>query len=216
MRLEMAEFPVSSIRLGDRFHYHSGKLTIDRGAIEQAVLEEKRNEAAWLDVVAPGDKVRITGIRDVVEPRVKVSGSGQVFPGVLGPVEPVGHGRTHRLSGMAVFVTAEYEGTVRAGLGVQRSAILDMWGEGAAASPFSALRGLVLNLRLAPGLSEMTAHTIIQRAGFGTAKRLAESTVGVDPARIETFELGGAAPELPKVMLIQGCLTDSPNPHSGV
>ena len=164
----------------------------------------------------PGDKVRITGIRDVVEPRVKVSGAGQVFPGVLGPVQPVGEGRTHRLSGMAVFVTAEYEGMVRAGLGVQRSAILDMWGGGAAASSFSGLNGLVLNLRLAKGLSELAAHTIIQRAALETARRLAEVTLGLSPAQIEVFELGGADPTLPSVLLIQGCLTDAGNPHSGV
>ena len=75
---------------------------------------------------------------DVVEPRVKVSGNGQVFPGILGAVEAVGAGRTHRLSGMTVVATAAYEGTVRAGLGVQRSALLDMWGPGAAASSSAA------------------------------------------------------------------------------
>ena len=216
MRLEMAEFAVTSIKLGDRFQFASGRLTIDPGAIEQAVLREKSIEAAWLEVVSPGDKVRITGIRDVVEPRVKVSGNGQVFPGVLGPVEPVGEGRTHRLSGMAVLVAAEYEGTVRAGLGVQRSAILDMWGTGAAASPFSTLHGLVLNLRLAKGLAELTAHAIIQRAALETAKRLAETTIDLAPETVEIFELGNADPSLPNVLLIQGCLTDSPNPHSGV
>jgi glycine reductase len=216
MRLELAEYPVVSLRLADRFHYASGQLTVHKSEIEQTVLQESRIEQAWLDVVAPGDRVRITGIRDVVEPRVKVGGSGQVFPGVLGPVEPVGEGRTHRLSGMAVFVTAEYEGTVRAGLGVQRSAILDMWGTGAAASPFSALHGLVLNLRLAKGLSELAAHTIIQRAALETAKRLAETTLSLSPERLESFELGNAAADLPKVLLIQGCLTDSGNPHSGV
>ena len=104
MRLEIAEFPVSEIRLGTQFGYDSGKLLVDSNAIVDSVLREKRIEAAWLDVVAPGDHTRVTGIRDVVEPRIKVSGSGQVFPGVLGPVEPVGDGRTHRLSGMAVFV----------------------------------------------------------------------------------------------------------------
>jgi len=216
MRLEMAEFPVSCIQLGNRFDYQSGHLTIDQAAVEQAVLQEKFIEAAWLEVVSPGDKVRVTGIRDVVEPRVKVSGSGQIFPGVLGPVEPVGEGRTHRLAGMAVFVAAEYEGRVRAGLGVQRSAILDMWGVGAAASPFSALHGLVLNLRLAKGLAELTAHGIIQRAAFETAKKLAETTIDLAPEKIEIFELGNADAALPKVLLIQGCLTDSPNPHSGV
>jgi glycine reductase len=216
MRLEMAEFGVTSIELGERFQFDSGRLTVDQAAIEQAVLQETSIESAWLEVVSPGDKVRITGIRDVVEPRVKVSGDGQVFPGVLDPVEPVGGGRTHRLAGMAVFVTAEYEGIVRAGLGVQRSAILDMWGVGAEASPLSSLHGLVLNLRLAKGLSELTAHAIIQRAAFETAKKLAETTIDLTPEKIEIFELGKADPGLPNVLLIQGCLTDSPNPHSGV
>jgi glycine reductase len=65
-------------------------------------------------------------------------------------------------------------------------------------------------------LSELTAHTIIQRAAFETAKRLAEVTIDVEAAEVEVFELGGADETLPKVLLIQGCLTDSPNPHSGV
>ena len=139
-----------------------------------------------------------------------------MFPGVLGPVEPVGEGRTHRLSGMAVFVTAEYEGTVRAGLGVQRSAILDMWGAGAAASPFSALHGLVLNLRLAKGLSELTAHAIIQRAAFETARNWPRRRSILRRKKSKSSSSATPMPDLPKVLLIQGCLTDSPNPHSGV
>src|SRR3989338_8917728 len=148
MRLEMAEFPVTDIRLGRAFRYHSGKLEVDREELKGSVLQDKRIVEAWLEVVVPGEKVRVTGIRDVVEPRVKVDGNGQVFPGILGPVAPVGKGRTHRLSGMTVLVAAEYEGTIRAGLGVQRSAVLDMWGPGAEASRFSGLVGLVLSLRL--------------------------------------------------------------------
>lgn len=216
MTLEMAEFLVTGIRPGAKTVYEAGTLRVDRQEIVNSILQETRIEAAWLEIVAPGDHARITGIRDVVEPRVKVSGAGQVFPGVLGAVEPVGEGRTHRLSGMAVFVTAEYEGTVRAGLAVQRHAILDMWGVGAEASRYSRLHGLVVNLRLAKGLSELQAHTIIQRAAYETAKKLAETTVGQEPHQVETFALGGADPALPKVFLIQGCLTDSHNPHTGV
>ena len=88
-------------------------------------------------MVTPGEPVRVTGIRDVIEPRVKFDNDAQVFPGVIGPVVTVGDGVTHRLSGMAVLAAAAYEGTIRAGTGVQRSAILDMWGTGAAASRFS-------------------------------------------------------------------------------
>ena len=138
MRLEMANFPITRVRLGSSPRYQNGSLEVDQEELIALVLQDKRVEEASLAVVVPGEKVRVTGIRDVVEPRVKVQGEGQVFPGILGPVAPVGDGRTHRLSGMAVLAAAEYEGTIRAGLGVQRSAILDMWGPGADISRFQA------------------------------------------------------------------------------
>src|SRR5688500_1086533 len=144
MRLEMAEFPVRRIRLGGAYRYQGGILEVDKDDLSHCVLEDSRIRTARFDVVTPGESVRVTGIRDVVEPRVKFRGAAQVFPGVLGPVTTVGSGVTHRLSGMAVLATAAYEGTVRAGTGVQRSAILDMWGRGAEASRFSSLTHLVL------------------------------------------------------------------------
>ena len=216
MRLEMAEFPVTRITLGNGLRYHSGTLEVDQEELTALVMRDERIQDARLAVVAPGEKIRITGIRDVIEPRVKVEGKGQVFPGVLGPVAPVGDGRTHRLSGMAVVLTAEYEGTIRAGLGVQRSAILDMWGPGAEASRFSSLVNLVLILRLTGGLSEIEAHTVMQQAGCEVAKRLAEATIGLKPKRVESYYLGKEKPKLPRVVLIQGCLTDSQHSHSGV
>jgi glycine reductase complex component B subunit alpha and beta len=216
MRLELADYPVNQIRLGRTFGYNDGTLEVDKRALEEVVLRDRRIAEASLTVVSPGEKARITGIRDVVEPRVKVSGSGQVFPGVLGPVEPVGAGRTHRLSGMTVVTTAAYEGTVRAGLGVQRSALLDTWGAGAAASKFGGLMHLVLIMKLREGLSELDAHTAIQIAEFGVARRLAETTIGVEPANLEVFDLSERHPNLPDVVLIQGCLTDDHHVHSGV
>ena len=216
MQLEMAEFPVTRITLGNGLRYHSGTLEVDQEELTALVMRDERIQDARLAVVAPGEKIRITGIRDVIEPRVKVEGKGQVFPGVLGPVAPVGDGRTHRLSGMAVVLTAEYEGTIRAGLGVQRSAILDMWGPGAEASRFSSLVNLVLILRLTGGLSEIAAHTVMQQAGCEVAKRLAEATIGLKPKRVESYCLRKKKPKLPRVVLIQGCLTDSHHSHSGV
>src|SRR3989338_3759097 len=204
MRLELAEFPVTQLRLGTELRYKAG------------IFEDKRIQDASVAVAAPGEKVRITGIRDVVEPRVKVQGRGQVFPGIMGPVVPVGDGRTHRLSGMAVVTTAENEGTIRSGSAVQRSAMLDMWGPGAEASRFSTRLNLVLVLRLVKGLSEIEAHTAIQRAEYTVAKRLAETTTELKPQRGEKYEFGQNKSKLPRVVLIQGCLTDSYHPHSGV
>jgi hypothetical protein len=147
---------------------------------------------------------------------VKVGCQTQVFPGSLNPVEHVGEGTTHRLSGMAVIATAAYEGTVRAGLAVQRSALLDMWGPGADASRFSSLLGLVLVMRLKETLSDLDAHQAIQGAELKVAQRLAELTVGNHAESTEAFDLNDTRPDLPAVVLIQGCLTDSHNVHSGV
>ena len=216
MRLELADFPVKEIHLGRTFRYENGALEVDSRTLEEMILRDGRIAQASLAVARPGENVRITGIRDVVEPRVKVSGNGQVFPGILGPVETVGAGRTHRLSGMTVVATAAYEGTVRAGLGVQRSALLDMCEPGAAASKFGGLVHLVLVMHLREGLSELDAHTAIQNAEFTVARRIAEATIGSEPAQVENFDISHKQPGLPDVVLIQGCLTDDHHVHSGV
>ena len=91
-----------------------------------------------------------------------------------------------------------------------------MSGAGAAASKFSSLLHLVLVLRLREGLSELDAHASIQNAELQIARRVAEATIGIEPAGIETFDLSVRNPDLPNVVLIQGCLTDNLHVHSGV
>ena len=216
MRLEVAEFPVRRVRIGAAYRYRDGLLEVDGDDLIRRVLQDPRIETAKLDVVTPGEPVRVTGIRDVVEPRVKFGGKAQVFPGVLGAVAAVGDGLTHRLSGMAVLATAAYKGTVRAGTGVQRSAILDMWGSGADASRFSALTHLVLILRIKAGLGELEAHHAIQQAEFEVARQVAQTTQGLTPTRTEIYELGVGTQQRPRVVLIQGCITQAEQPHSGM
>jgi sarcosine reductase len=216
MRLTLAEFPARQIRLGDAYRYRDGALELDQDDLVRLVRQDPRIQRAALDVVAPGEHVRVTGIRDVVEPRVKVGGDAQVFPGVIGPVATVGDGLTHRLSGMAVLATAAYEGTIRAGTGVQRSAILDMWGGGAQASRFSALNHLVSIIKLKEGLGELEAHGAIQKAAFEVACKVAETTRGMTPERSECYDLSLDSQQRPRVVLIQGCITQAQQPHSGV
>ena len=216
MKLEIAEFPVTQIRLGHRFRYASGLLDVDEAAVIDLALQDPRITDAALAVAVPGEKTRITGIRDIVEPRIKVAGSGQVFPGVLGAVENVGEGRTHRLSGMTVIAAAAYEGTIRAGTTVQRSAILDMTGPGATISRFSSHLHLVLSFRIVPGLAELDAHAAIQLAEYKIARLLAQTTEGLSPAKISTYDLSDKDTSLPNVMLVQGCITDPQHVHSGV
>ena len=216
MRLEIADFPVRKIYLGNSHRYQAGTLEVNREDLVRLVLQDRRIREAKFDTASPGEPVRITGIRDLAEPRAKFGGDAQVFPGIIAPVQGVGGGLTHRLSGMTVVASVAYEGRIRAGTGVQRSAILDMWGPGAAASRFGSLAHLVLIMRLQEGLDELDAHGAIQKAELEVAKRLAKITEGLTPENVEHYELQDKGRSSPRVVLIQGCLTDSQQSHSGV
>lgn len=214
--LELAEYRVREIRLGSETRYSSGVLEVNVEGLAVSAREDPRVRSASFDVVYPGEKTRVTGIRDVVEPRVKTRGAGQVFPGILGPVAPVGEGRTHRLSGMGLVTTAAYEGTVRTGTTAQRSAILDMWGPGATMTPFASLANLVMTLDLEEGLPAYEAHQAIQRAEFSVALRLAETTTDLKPDDIEVHDPNVGGENLPCAVVIIGVFTEPHNRPSNV
>jgi glycine reductase len=71
-------------------------------------------------------------------------------------------------------------------------------------------------MKLRQGLSDLEAHGAIQSAELKVARRMAETTVGLPPRRLDVFDLAQRAQRLPRVVLIQGCLTDSHNVHSGL
>src|SRR5262245_15459293 len=163
MRLEIADFPVRKIHPGNSHRYEAGTLEVDQQDLVRLVLQDRRIYEAKFDTASPGEPVRITGIRDVVEPRAKFGVDAQVFPGIIAPVQGVDGCLAYRLAGMTVVSIVAYEGRIRAGTGVQRSAILDMWGPGAAASRFGSLAHLVLIMRLQEGLGELDVHGAIQK-----------------------------------------------------
>lgn len=216
MKLELANFPVKDIRFGRQTSYKNGVLEINKEYLLKLVREDSRIAWADLDVAFPNEHVRIVNIHDVIEPRIKVSGPGCVFPGILGPVETVGEGRTHRLSGAAVIVSGDYLQTVTTGSGTKDSTVLDMWGPGALITPLASAIKIVLILKLIDGVSELEAHTAIQLAEFKVGRRLAETTRELTPEDVEVFELSEADPTLPRIVYIIGALATVHNPHTGI
>src|SRR5205823_4152176 len=152
MRLELASFPVEEVAFGRATRLEGRRLLVDRDELVDAT----RNPAldgVDVDVVAPGEAVRITHINDVVEPRAKIGGGGEVFPGLLGPVEGVGAGRTNRLAGLAVMISGEVPWLGASGLFVPRDNFLDTGGPGAEFTPHSQTVNLVLRLKVADGFA---------------------------------------------------------------
>lgn len=207
MRLELASFPVTDLVWGDKTAYREGVLSLDKGELLSLVRQESKIASAELEIVHPGEPTRIVQIRDVVEPRVKASGPGAVFPGTLNPIQPVGQGVTHRLSRMAVVNCVNYKSKFKAGTGAPSTSMIDMSGPGAAITPLSATHNLVMVMELVEDISENEAHAAIQTAELRLADRLARTTLEQKPAQVEVFELTPTPDTLPRVVYILGIMT---------
>ncbi len=206
MRLELGTFPVRRISFAETTALDGDELRIDRQELERLITADPQLATVEFDLVEPGESARIIHVCDAIEPRIKVEGAGSCYPGVMGPVETVGSGVTHRLSGMAVVLSAEYPREVATGTGAALEAILDMTGPGAL-SPLAATNNLVLSVTFATGHSLADYHLALRRAGFRIAHRLAQTTIGKTAPQSEHYELSPVAAELPKVVYIHESLT---------
>src|SRR3982075_1466519 len=145
MRLELGHFPVTEVALGDTTQLDGQRLIVAAADMHAAVANPAIT-GLEIQVVHPGEAARITQITDVVEPRIKVRGGGDVFPGLLGPLEPVGSGRTNRLAGLAVMICGEVPWLGASGLFVPRDNLIDTGGPGAEFTPHTPTVNLVLRL----------------------------------------------------------------------
>ncbi|MBI4319808.1 MAG: hypothetical protein HY675_15065 [Chloroflexi bacterium] len=214
MRLELASFPVKTVRFDRQTRYADGVLELDKAELLGLVTKDERIISADLDVAIPGEQTRIVHIGDVVEPRIKVSGPGCVFPGILGPVDTVGQGRTNRLAGLTLVHSSQYEPTELTGTASQRLGVVDMWGPGAQITPLGSTINVVLVTQLVGGITELEAHSAIQLAECRLAHRLAETTQNLEPESVEIFELNKVDASLPRVVYILGWVTEWHTPHS--
>ena len=129
MRLELGNIFIKDIQFGPETKVENGVLYVNKQELLNEVGGDERLASIDIDIVHPGDEVRIIPVKDVIEPRVKVEGKGGIFPGFISNVDTVGSGRTHVLKGAAVVTTGKIVGF--------QEGIVDMSGEGAKYTPFS-------------------------------------------------------------------------------
>ena len=89
-RLELGHINIKDIQFGPESKIEDGVLYVNEEAVKAIVLEDEKIKSCKLDIARPGESVRITPVKDVIEPRVKVEGRGGVFPGVINKVDTVG------------------------------------------------------------------------------------------------------------------------------
>jgi glycine reductase complex component B subunit alpha and beta len=149
-------------------------------------------EGVDVQVVEPGDSVRITHVLDAVEPRVRPDGRS-AFP----TEGKAGEGRTNRLDGVAVLSCVDFPAEERP-LHEQDS-VVDLAGPGADLSPFSQMTNVVLTFRPPAGKANEEVDAWARTTTLAVAKRIARPTLEAEPAEVERFELGPAGDGLPAI-----------------
>ena len=135
MKLTLNKFHVQDIQFAEASSFCSGVLYINKAELAEYLMEDTNIRSVDFDIARPGESVRIVPIKDVVQPRFKQSGSGQVFPGFVGDVETVGNGETNVLEDCAVATSGK--------IVAFQEGIIDMSGPGAEFNSFSKMNILV-------------------------------------------------------------------------
>ena len=213
-KLELHKLNVKSLKFADKTEFVDGVLSINKSELLSLIAEDSLlGKNIDVDLAMPGESVRIIPVKDVIEPRWKIEGSGQVFPGILSDVETVGEGKTLVLNGCAVLTAGKI---VRF-----QEGIIDMSGPGADYTPYSKTCNVVLVLE--PSDANMDKHDYEKAcriAGLKAAAYLAKSCADVKADEVEEFEFSNIHetmnnyPELPKVgylymLQTQGLLHDT-------
>src|SRR6056297_2867974 len=110
VRLEIQNFAVEDIVFGEESSYNDGLLTINKEEALAVVKEDEHITEADLEIVNPGDSVRLVPVKEAIEPRVRPDGRA-IFPGVTGELARSGEGSLHALKGCSVLVVGQHWGS---------------------------------------------------------------------------------------------------------
>ena len=190
----------------------NGTIYVNAEELKALLLEDENLKSVELEIARPGESVRIMPVKDVIEPRVKVNGGGNLFPGVISKVETVGSGRTNVLKGSAVVTTGKIVGF--------QEGIIDMCGEGAKYTPFSQLNNLVVVCEPIDGLAKHAHEKAVRFAGLKAADYIGKLAKDVEPDEVKVYETCSVKegiekyPELPRVAYVlmlqsQGLMHDT-------
>jgi len=201
LKLEVGYIQIRDIQLADKSGVDDGVLSVNTKELEELALEDEHIKAVSFDIARPGESVRITPVKDVIEPRAKVEGLGDVFPGVITKMSTVGSGKTHVLRGAAVVTVGKIVGF--------QEGIVDMTGVGADYTPFSATNNLVVDFTPKDGLTAHEYEAAIRKAGLKIAYALGKLGVDKRPDELKTYDFPSIMeaikqyPDLPRVGYVQ-------------
>jgi len=201
MNLMIGNFFVKDIVFGKETSFVDGLLTINKEEALAVVKEDEHITQADLEIVKPGDSVRLVPVKEAIEPRVRPDGRA-LFPGVTGELARSGEGELYALKGCSVLVVGQHWGSFQDGL-------IDMSGEGAKYTYFSQLKNIVLVAdtdELFEQREQQKKNRALRWAGMRLAEYIASCVKDQTPQEVEEFNLAGImereATDLPNVVLV--------------
>ena len=201
MKLELGKITIKDIQFAEKSEIKDGVLYVSKDDLREVALSEEKIKAADFEVAKPGESVRITPVKDVVEPRIKIEGRGGVFPGFGSGVDTVGSGKTLALKGMAVVTTGPIVNF--------QEGVIDMSGPGADYTPFSKTLNLCVICEPYENVEKHQYESALRMVGLKLAAHIAELAKDLQPEESTVYEtpdlLEGmkAYPELPRVAYVQ-------------
>lgn len=201
MKLELGKITIKDIQFAEKSELRNGVLYLSKEELRQLALTEEKIKSVDFDIAKPGESVRITPVKDVVEPRVKTEGNGGIFPGFIAGVDTVGSGRTLALKGMAVVTTGPIVNF--------QEGIIDMSGPGADYTPFSKTLNLCVICEPIEAVDKHQYEAALRMIGLKLASHIAELAKELPPEETVIYEtpdlLEGmkSFPELPRVAYVQ-------------
>lgn len=182
MRLEIESIDIKDIEAGSKTYAQDRVLHVNTDELEELILQDKRIRSVDVNLVRPGERVRIINIMDVVQPRCKMDQFEADFPGFVGRLRTAGNGRTRTLLGVAVLVSNPC--TKR-----KYSALLDMSGLGAELSKYGKMNNVSIAPYMAEGVEELDFEDAVKIAGFKSAIYLALAAEGHPVDGVEVYDL---------------------------
>ena len=222
--LEIATFGVGQVVEGTQTGRDADTLVVSASQLAVGAGEPALAEAT-VEVVRPGEPVRVSNVLDAVLPSVKADDPLATFPGVLGAANDrllqqgadraAGLGRTLRLRDIVVLSVCDWLAAAYVGPDEFPDSIVDMAGPGAERSPFGSTFNVVVRFIPAAGAPVADVDLAIRRETLRVARDLAAAAIGQQPDEVTSYPwpLGGAG-SVPSVVPIvqvasEGPLTDT-------
>jgi glycine reductase len=203
MQLTLAIHPIGEIRFDSKARLNGAMLCVSKEELRRLVLEDSSFAGVDFEIVRAGESCRAGPVFDIVEPRAKEPGGSPDWPGILGPPETAGIGKTHVLEGTAVTLVRETSaGDSRGAVGY----VLEMSGAPAQGSKYAALNHLILVPHTRPELHEHARQRAYRVAQLKVAVHLARAALDATPARTEVLDISTLSDEtragLPRVAYV--------------